>query len=262
MQFTGRPNTIRMKESMHRNWIIPHLSDDGSDLDAAVAIWEADLAPASVKTLLYIAKEHVLAASGKALDIKAHVSRVGRSQQQLPPKALSRSEIVALTAVIKAGGPLYYAYHLALNTGMRRGEVFGLRFQDIDMLRNRILVCRSFEGETKSGKSRYIPISSALEKIVVAHPGFISYNTSKKKRKGNFIKSTFDPNPYLKRACREAGVREITFHALRHTWATLALEAGRSPMLVSKCLGHTQLSTTLDYYWDATGESLDMGFLG
>jgi integrase len=144
---------------------------------------------------------------------------------------------------------------------MRRGEVMGLRFQDIDMLRNRILVCRSFEGETKSGKSRYIPISSALEAIIVAHPGFISYNTCKKKRKGNFIKSTFDPNPYLKRACREAGIREITFHSLRHTWATLALEAGRSPVLVSKCLGHATLSTTLNLYWSASGESLDMGFL-
>jgi integrase len=256
MKYVGRPNTIRVKDSLYRNWIEPYLAADGSNLDAAIAVWEADLQPGTVKSLLYLAKEEV-----PGLDISAHVRRIGRSKQQLPPKALTKQEIVALTAVIEPEDTLYLAYHLALNTGMRRGEVMGLRFQEIDMLRNRILVCRSFESETKSGKSRYVPISSPLEKIIVANPRYISYNSLEKKRKGNFVKSTFDPNPLLKRSCREAGVREITFHSLRHTFATLALEAGRSPVLVSKVLGHSKVSTTLDLYWSAGAEALDMGFL-
>jgi integrase len=61
---------------------------------------------------------------------------------------------------------------------------------------------------------------------------------------------------------RKAGIREdFTFHTLRHTFATLALEAGRSPKLVSTTLGHASLATTLNIYWNSSGESLDLGFL-
>ncbi len=261
MKFTGRPNTIRAKESMFRNWVEPHLSEDGSNLDEVVDVWEVDLQPASIKALLYISKEYVKETTGKELDIKQHVKRIGRSKQQVPTKALTHSEIVALSAVIEADDPLYLPFHIAINTGMRRGEVFGLHWADLDMLKNRILVQRSYYGETKSGKSRYVPISSALEKVLVAETFGKSYNKSKGKRSGSMVKSLFDPNPYLRAACKEAGIREINFHGLRHTFATLALEAGRSPVLVSKCLGHAAVSTTIDLYWNVTGESLDMAFL-
>jgi integrase len=145
---------------------------------------------------------------------------------------------------------------------MRRGEVFGLHYEDVEMMKNRILVQRSNSGPTKSGKSRYVPISSALEKVLVAQTFGISYNKERrKKRTGCLIPSTFDPNPLLKRYCREAEIKVITFHALRHTFATLALDAGRSPLLVSKVLGHSSVSTTLDIYWNTSSETLDMGFL-
>jgi integrase len=257
MKYVGRPNTVRTKESLYRNWIKPYLAADGSNLDNTIAIWERSLQPGTVKSLLYLAKEEV-----PGLDIKDHVSRIGRSKQQLPPKALTRPEIVALSASIKAESPLYLPFHIGINTGMRRGEVFGLQHKDVDMLRNRILVQRSFSGPTKSGKSRYVPISSALEKVLVAEVFSKSYNRSRgKKRTGSLIPSIFDPGPLLKRFCKEAGIREITFHSLRHSWATLALEAGRSPVLVSKALGHSKVSTTLDCYWNTSSETLDMGFL-
>jgi integrase len=256
----GRPSTIRAKESLFRNWVEPHLADDGSNLDEVVDLWEVDLQPGTVKCLLYIAKEHV-GESGVVLDIKDHVTRIGRSKQQLPPKALTKEEIVALSAVIKADNPLYLPFHLAINTGMRRGEVFGLHYEDVEWMKNRILVQRSNTGPTKSGKSRYVPISSALEKVLVAETFGKSYNMSKGKRSGSLVKSMFDPNPHLKKACRESGIKEITFHSLRHTFATLALDAGRSPLLVSKVLGHSSVSTTLDIYWNTSSETLDMGFL-
>jgi len=219
-------------------------------------VWEAHLKPRSVKSLLYLAKEEV-----PGLDITSHLKRVQRSKQELPPTTLTPEEIVALSAVIKASDPLYLPFHIAINTGMRRGEIMGLRWEDIDMLKNRILVSRSYSGPTKSGKSRYVPISSALEKVILAQPEFISYNCQRKRRKGNIIPSTFDPNPPLKQACREAGIKEITFHALRHTFATLALDARRSPVLVSRVLGHANVSTTMSLYWGAATDQLDMGFL-
>jgi integrase len=257
----GRPSTIRAKESLFRNWVSPNLEDDGSNLDEVVDLWEVDLQPGTVKCLLYIAKEHVRDETGAELDIKAHVKRIGRSKQQLPPKALTKEEIVALTAVIEPDNPLYLVYHLGLQTGMRRGEIFGLRWEDVNMLKGRITVSRSYNGPTKSGKSRIVPISADLEEKLLAIILQKSYNRSKRQRTGLIIKSTFDPNPALKRACRLAEVKEITIHGLRHSFATLALDAGRSPLLVSKVLGHSSVSTTLDIYWNTSSETLDMGFL-
>jgi site-specific recombinase XerD len=90
----------------------------------------------------------------------------------------------------------------------------------------------------------------------------ISYNGGRRERSKNIVPTIFDPNPLLKEACKRAGIRgDITFHTLRHTFATLALESGASPKLVQLTMGHAKLSTTLDLYWNVCGEKLDMSFL-
>jgi len=256
--FHGRINTLTTKNSLFRNWIAGTLEQDGSNLDAIIAGWETNLEPNTVRSLIYLAKECVLYSSGILLDVRDHVRRVERSKQQHPVQALSQTEIIALTRSCPPSEPLHLPLQLALNTGMRRGEVFGLTWEDIDILNNKITVSKSYKGPTKSGKSRILPISYALEKVLLAHIPIKSYNLV---RSETVVKKSFDPNPHLKRACNIAGIREITFHALRHTFATLALEAGRSPRLVSNMLGHSKVSTTLDLYWNVTGENLDLEFL-
>jgi integrase len=183
---------------------------------------------------------------------------VSRSKQENPVLTLTREEIVKLKATCEAEDQdMYLALMLALCTGMRRGEVFGLQWQDVDLIKGRLTVSRSYKGPTKTGKSRIIPISSELEEILLAICPIKSYNRSKK-----LVVVTFDPNPRLRRMARMAGIREdFTFHTLRHTFATLALEAGRSPKLVSLVLGHASLATTLSIYWNTCGETLDMEFL-
>jgi integrase len=257
MQFSGRPNTIRAKTSLFNNWIDKQLKHDGSNLDACVKLWEEHLEPHSVRQVMYVAKEVVKRATGVELDIRPHVSRVMRSKQQKEVNALSKEEIVALSATCKASDKkLYFPLMLSLHTGMRRGEVWGLTWDDVDVLNNKIHVSKSYNGPTKNGKSRIVPISAELEKIILAHQPTKSYNCLEA-----VIKS-FDPNPRLRRIAKKAGVREnITFHTLRHTFATLALEAGRSPALVSRTLGHSNISTTLDIYWSAGKEEIDLGFL-
>ncbi len=268
MKFTtGRPNTNKTKQCLFDKWVAGHLSHTGHNLDQAVKLWESHLQPGSVKAILYVAKEAVKARTGVDLDIKAHVKRLGRSSQQKMVQTLTKQEIVALTRSCEASDPeLYLPLVIATQTGMRRGEVFGLQWGDINILKGQITVQRSYNGPTKSGKSRIIPISLALEKVLLAQPGFLSYNCiegerSRPARKQNIIPVTFDPGPRLKKACREASVSEITFHALRHSFATLALEAGRSPKMVSVQLGHASVSTTINLYWSVTGEALDLGFL-
>ena len=253
----GRPNTMRTKNSLWKTWVKPFLKPDGSNLDKVVNLWEQQLQPNSVKSILYIAKAWVEYRSGKLLDVRAHVKRVGRSQQQKLPTALNKKEIVALTRACKASDPeLYLPFMLGLHTGCRRGEVWGLQWGDVDILGNKIMVSKSYKGPTKSGKSRIVPISYALEKVLLAHVPVKGYNCLE-----TVVSSIFDPNPRLKRACILAQVPVITFHSLRHSFATLALEAGRSPRLVSAQLGHSKVSTTLDLYWAQTQQSMDLGFL-
>ena len=215
------------------------------------------LEPNTVRSLIYLAKECVLYSSGILLDVRDHVRRVERSKQQKPIQALTQKEIVRLSASCKASDPiLYLPFMLALHTGMRRGEVWGLTWDDVDVLNNKIMVNKSYTGPTKSGKSRIVSISYALEKALLAIIPIKSYNCLE-----TVVGSIFDPNPRLQRACISAQVPVITFHSLRHTFATLALEAGRSPRLVSAQLGHSKVSTTLDLYWAQTQQAMDLGFL-
>lgn len=263
MRFTkGRPNTTKTKESLFTNWIRPHLHSNGDNLDHCVTLWKSHLRPGSIKSILYVAKEAVKMETGVDLDIKGHIAVLGRAQQQKVVETLTKKEIVALTRSCKASDPeLYLPLMLAAHTGMRRGEVFGLQFGDVDLLKSTITVQRSYCGPTKSGRSRVLPISFALEKVFLARMPINTYNYIGAKRLQNVVPVIFDPGPRLKKACREAKVREITFHALRHTFATLALEAGRSPKLVSLQLGHAAVSTTINLYWNVTGEALDLGFM-
>ncbi len=266
MAIEGRPNTVRTKTSLFNNHIKGKLKPDGSNLDVMVAEWESKLQPATIKSLLYLAKDTVKDASGTEVDIKRHITRVGRSSQQKMVRALSRKEIVVLTAEIKANFPkLYLPFALAINTGMRRGEVWGVEYDDIDILNNRITIQRSYRGPTKSGKTRIVPISSALEKILLAETVIKTYNYKRRQaRSETIVPYIFDPNPALRRAAAQAGLREpskLHFHVLRHSWATLALESGVSPRLVSRALGHASTSTTLNIYWQSTGEQMSLDFL-
>ena len=263
MRFTkGRPNTTKTKESLFTNWIRPHLKSNGSNLDKCVTLWESHLRPGSVKSILYVAKEAVKRETGVDLDIKDHVTRLGRSQQQKMVQTLTKKELGCLTRSCASSDPeLYLPLMIAINTGMRRGEVFGLQYDDVDLLKSTITVQRSYDGPTKSGKSRILPISFALEKVLLARMPINTYNYIGAKRLQNIVPVTFDPGPRLKKACREAGVTAVTFHALRHSFATMALEAGRSPKMVSVQLGHASVSTTINLYWNVTGEALDLGFL-
>jgi ATP-dependent helicase/nuclease subunit A len=263
MEFDGRPNTVKTKESLWKNWVEPNLSPDGSNFDEVVRVWEKQLKPNTVKSLIYISRDWVQQNTGKTLEVRKHVTRVGRSQQQGMVHAFSKAEIAALTQACEAStDPLYLPMMISLHTGMRRGEIWGLTWDDIDILKDQITIQRSYDGPTKTGKSRIVPISFTLERIILAQPDWISYNKLKGRRPSNVIRKNFDPNPLLRRLMKKAGVQgDHTFHSFRHTFATLALEAGRSPKLVSLCLGHSKLSTTLDLYWSASQEKLNLDFL-
>ncbi len=130
----------------------------------------------------------------------------------------------------------------ALNTGMRRGEILGLKWSDIDLNTNMIIVNQT---NSKSKKERKIPINSVLRNLLIE---------LKLKSDENLYVFTDDVGNPIKSirsafgsAIKKAGVSDLKFHDLRHTAATRMVEAGANIVAISKILGHSDIKTTMRY---------------
>lgn len=159
---------------------------------------------------------------------------------------------------------------LALTTGIRRGELLALLWEDIDFRQGRLKICRSLSlgrqgraiiAECKTEKSkRIIPLPVEISRELKLHKAkqikqklkmgsFFQDNglVFCKKDGNSFTTAAFHKN--FKNMLNQAGLsNKIRFHDLRHTYATLLLEAGENPKVIQELLGHANISTTLDIY--------------
>ncbi|MGB3478410.1 MAG: site-specific integrase [bacterium] len=139
----------------------------------------------------------------------------------------------------------YCAYHVgpivvtALNTGMRKGEILNLKWRDIDM-KNRVIIVRN----SKNNESRTIPINDRLlQQLKVIGPEL----------ENQYVFSHSDGSQYrdirggYKGAVKRAGLIDVTFHTLRHTFASHLVMNGVPILEVQKLLGHKTLSMTMRY---------------
>jgi integrase len=142
----------------------------------------------------------------------------------------------------------------ALHTGMRRGEILSLRWDDVDM-KNRFIFLRNTT--TKSGKPREIPINDTLYGVLKSLPRridvpwvFPNPSDLKPSKDGTPVKSVKpigDVKNSFRAACTKAGIRDFTFHDLRHTFASHLVMEGVDITTVSRLLGHASLTMTLRY---------------
>jgi integrase len=163
---------------------------------------------------------------------------------------------------------IYIAFVIAIYTGLRRGEVLGLKWADIDFKTQVINIRRSLactdnglilkEVKTKSSR-RQISISPLVINELLAHK---EQQDSLKKRLGlifndedlvvtDELGGRKDPRNLLRqmeRLIKKAGVKRISFHGIRHTHATLMLTNGENIKVVADRLGHSRASTTLNFY--------------
>src|SRR5262245_17214599 len=191
------------------------------------------------------------------------------------PPAPTRAELSTWTAdelrtflAAVADDRLMPAYRLFASTGMRRGEVLGLRWSDVDLDKARLTVNRSLTvvdddlvwSSPKTQRSRRTlsldPVTVAVlrahrtrqvEEKLAAGPGWIDGDLVF----CNELGEPLHPDRFTRAfgaAVRRSGLPAIRLHDLRHTWATLALQAGIHPKVVSERLGHATTGITLDIY--------------
>jgi integrase len=165
-------------------------------------------------------------------------------------------------------------YVLALTTGMRQGELLGLRWQDVDLERSITHVRMSVQeadgrfilAEVKTSYSRRnIALTRVAVRALRAHRARQNEERLAMGPKWDSASDLVFPNGYggimipdnlakrfFKAALLRAGLSDMRFHDLRHTAATLLLSRGVHPKVVSEMLGHADIATTLRTYGHVT----------
>ena len=189
----------------------------------------------------------------------------------------------------------YHQYALILETGLRTGEIIGLTWDAIDWEKRTLTVNKTLEfrhkqqdwraGPPKTQHSyRTIPLTNrAYEilkaarekwengkksdmfkqklpyidrrtgqemKLLLADLVFINYRTGEPTKNSSY-------DTHLYKLCDEAGIKRFCMHALRHTYATRAIESGMQPKVLQKLLGHASIKTTMDRYVHVTDDSMN-----
>jgi integrase len=193
------------------------------------------------------------------------------------PPRVTRTEIRALNPdearhflAAAVDDPLEALYVLALTTGMRQGELLGLKWQDIDLDNGALQVRRTIgrvrgqgfvESEPKSAKGRrHIALAPSTTNALRRHRErqFAERLTAGMVVGGesfvfcNGLGRPIEPQNLLYRSfhklLQRADLPRMRFHDLRHSAASLLLSMGIHPKVVQELLGHSQISLTLDTY--------------
>jgi len=132
---------------------------------------------------------------------------------------------------------------LALNTGLRRGEQFALRWECANLQTGIVTVARS-----KNGQARHVPMNQTVKQLLRALPSrlksklvFPSRNNETPMDADNFVRRSFAP------ALRKATIDDFTWHDLRHTFASRLVMAGVDLRTVQELLGHRSIEMTMRY---------------
>jgi len=183
-------------------------------------------------------------------------------------KVLNEIQVLSFLSVEK--GTRYEAlYHLAIATGLRQGEILGLRWSDLDWQSGHLQVQRQLQQVLGKGLMFTEPKSKAGRRLVVLGQATCAklqlHNEIQHEERllagdrwvendlifPSTIGTPLGPRNlfrHFKAVLLKAGLPEIRFHDLRHTAATLMLQQGVHPKVVQERLGHSSISLTLDTY--------------
>ena len=275
-----RGTVRRSTYEVHRHMIEPHL------IPALGRLKLKDLNPVHVRGLYREKLDSGLSAATvrkihnvlrKALKQAVMDGLIPRNVcEAVKPPKVERKEITPLDreqarTLLEAAASdrLEALFTLAVHTGMREGELLGLKWDDVDLERGVLRLRRALVreggrvtlGDLKPAKSRrQVRLTGAAVESLRAHlgrqleeiermgslyqPGGLVFATES----GSLINPSNLRSRSFKPLLKRAGLPDICFHDLRHTCATLLLSQGTHPKLVQELLGHATIAMTLDTY--------------
>ena len=185
--------------------------------------------------------------------------------QNTPKRVLTHDQMEKFLCAIRFNPIWHDFFYTELTTGLRRGELCGLTWDDFDSEAGTLKVRRTIHARKGGGLEAGETKTYAGQRTIL-----LPYSTTqllKERRTAALTKWIFpDPlrperpvNPSsayrrLKELLKQAGLPSLRFHDLRHTFATHALASGVDAKTLSRILGHTKASFTLDTYTHTTGD--------
>ena len=268
-----KPSTYSSYKNKLECYVEPHIGSmklhelTTDELNQLINQWVGVLSAASIRIVFQVLKSCLREAEQHGFLAKHIYENV-----QLPKitknriRALTLKERTLVTQLAEQdidGFPIF----LSLETGLRIGEIAGLKWQDINFAEQTLTVSRTlqriqtfssgrrkttlFEGSPKTQMSRReIPLSDKMMLCLKAiqKDADCAYVVSKL---GKPIEPRTITN-HFKRIIEHTGISHVSFHALRHSFATRCLECGVNIAAISALLGHTSVKLTLDVYTNTT----------
>jgi len=276
------PTTAALYRTLMEAYVIPRIGgrrlDDLSpadlthlyaDLLASGGRGDKPLAPKTVRHVATTLRK-ALADAVEGRHLAYNPAKAAKAPKVAPtkdPKAWKPEEVVAFLDHV-AGDRLEALWILAATTGMRRGELLGLRWADLDLDKLELRVrqtlvtygkLRLFKEPKSDASRRTIPLDHRAVAALKAHR---KAQTAERLAAGPayadeglvFANEIGDPlapdaiSAAFKLHVREAGLPALTIHGLRHTFATIGLDAGVDVLYVAEVLGHSSPNITAAIY--------------
>jgi len=208
-------------------------------------------------------------------DIMGYAYKLGMVKENpcrrvtLPKKLQKEKKILTITEMkrfldyVTANLPLMQQvfFLLAIFCGLRRGEIIGLQWDDIDFEQSQLKIRRTayfskdrgtYTDTPKTKKSRRtVAIPQSVLDVLKQYTQVCLSGEWLFTIDGKHVLATNTPSYWTANACKKAGVKAVTPHSFRHFYASLLIGEGEDVSTVSASLGHSAVSTTLDIYTHA-----------
>jgi integrase len=222
-----------------------------SDVHAAVFETRSQVSSYTKRGILKVAKRVFNLAIEEGILAKNPVVGIRVRCADSNQAVLNRNEIHVLLKEAREYQHRFFPHWtLALLTGMRSGELYSLRWTDVDLVTLKITINKAWtkkngEGPTKTARARICPISTECQKFLLKLRTETGNSEYVLPRLWEWDQG--DQAKVLKSFCREIGITEVKFHDLRATFITQMLNNGAPLSKVMAIVGHSSLKTTQGY---------------